>query len=289
MPINPLVTIVCLCYNHELYLEKALNSVIKQDYNNIEIIIIDDFSSDNSVQKIQAWRSQHSNTSFIKNEQNLGNTTSFNQALQIAKGEFIMDFATDDMLLPNAISCLVKTITNSNYQNTAIAYANFNLMDETENILRPYFSQTDNPESGDIYKMVISRSTKLGSVAALMRTNTLKIIGGYDTTLVYEDLDAWVRISRNYPIAYVAKILANKRMLSNSLSSNFYTKKKSRAIHLSTLKIYSKILKLNKNKKEYQAVLKRMNYTLKILLKSKQCMLIPKLLLQMAQASIKSI
>lgn len=75
----PLVSVICLSYNHEAYVVEALDSVINQTYPNIELLIADDCSTDNSVSVIQDWLQNHPNVYFSANEKNLGNTKTFNQ------------------------------------------------------------------------------------------------------------------------------------------------------------------------------------------------------------------
>ena len=105
---NPLVTVICSCYNHENFVIESLNSVINQDYKNIELIIIDDFSSDNSKKTIKNWLLNYPEITFIANENNLGITKSFNNALKSAKGKYIIDLAADDILIPNCVDLQLK-------------------------------------------------------------------------------------------------------------------------------------------------------------------------------------
>ena len=65
---NPLVTVVCLCYNHSHYVQEALNSVLNQTYSNIELIVIDDCSPDDSKSVIEVWISRNKTVQFISNE-----------------------------------------------------------------------------------------------------------------------------------------------------------------------------------------------------------------------------
>ena len=78
---NPLVTIICLSYNHEKFVVETLNSVVNQNYSPIELIIVDDYSTDATKSIIEDWLLSHSDVRFIANEVNLGNTKSFNNAL----------------------------------------------------------------------------------------------------------------------------------------------------------------------------------------------------------------
>ena len=80
----PLVSVICLSYNHEAYVVEALNSVINQTYPNLELLIADDCSDDNSIGVIKDWVKNHPEVHFSTNEKNLGNTKTFNQFSNIA-------------------------------------------------------------------------------------------------------------------------------------------------------------------------------------------------------------
>ena len=288
---QPLVTVICLCYNHENFVIEALESVIHQNYNNIELIIVDDCSSDNSVGVINSWLVKHPKVRFIVNPTNLGNTKTFNKALQLANGEYIIDLAADDRLLPNCISKQIETFQNSSYEDLAIVYGNFNFINEDGSFKSIYFTENENPVSGNGYEMVIGRTVKLGSIAAIYKTAVLKELNGYDETLAYEDLDIWIRITRNYNIEYIDEVLAEKRELSTSLSAQFLKRKnsKTRFLHESTLKIFDKILVLNQTKKENKAVLNRMYFELHKFKSAREWKLAFKLLIMMIKTYFKSL
>ncbi|MDK2772332.1 MAG: glycosyltransferase [Flavobacterium sp.] len=288
---KPLVTVICLCYNHEKYVVETLNSVINQDYPNIELIISDDCSSDNSVSVIENWLQNHQNIIFIKNNKNLGSNKTFNNAFELAKGEFIIDLAADDILLPHCISKQVTTFINSKYDNLGLVYANFNLVDENRKFKSIYFNSNEKPESGDVYKMVISRSVKLGSLCSLYKTSIFRNLGGYDETLAYEDLDIWVRITRNFKVEYIDDVLAEKRELENSLSAHFLKKNnaKTHFLHQSTLQIFKKILDLNQTRNENKVVLNRMKFEMHKFITAREWKLTFQLFKLMIKAYIKSI
>jgi hypothetical protein len=85
---------------------------------------------------------------------------------------------------------------------------------------------------------------------------------GYDERLAYEDLDFWIRASRQYEFDYIDEVLIKKRIVSNSLIAAFSNKKHNRlqAINQSTYLVLKNTLSLNKSKKEDQALLKRVHY-----------------------------
>ena len=287
----PLVSVICLSYNHEAYVVEALNSVINQTYPNIELLIADDFSTDHSVGKIQDWLKNHPNVFFLANEKNLGNTKTFNQLAKKAKGEFIIDLAADDILLPNCIEKQVNAFQNSNYRSLGIVYGNLIEIDEKGNFISNYYTEEDHPESGNIYKMVIGRTTKICSVSSMIKKSVLEKLGYYDENLAYEDLDLWIRTSREYEFEYIPEILAKKRVLSHSLSSHFLIENNSRAkkLNASTLQILIKAFQLNRTKDEHKALIGRIRFEMYKFIKAKNFNLLLQLFLLEIKVRLKSI
>lgn len=259
----PLVTIICICYNHERYVAKALNSIVSQNYKSFEIIILDDCSTDNSVIEIKKWAAQHKVHQLIINSENLGLTKSFNKALAYANGDYIMDLAADDYLETDAISTLMS-VFNKNI-DTALAYGNTKLVDENDQFIEYYYHNSDEAKSGDIYKAIIGQTLKINSVASMIKTKVLKELGGYDERLLYEDLDIWVRLSRSWQIKYVDQIIVNKRVLSTSLGSQFVNpfNKFSKKLNRSVFSILKKAYLLNRNSEENKSLLLRVRKELK--------------------------
>lgn len=108
---EPLVSVIVPCFNHESFVEQCLRSILDQDYRNIELIVIDDGSTDSSVVKIEALRtvcaSRFTRAVFIYRE-NRGLCNTLNEALGCATGQFIAPFASDDIMMPNRISTQVR-------------------------------------------------------------------------------------------------------------------------------------------------------------------------------------
>ena len=261
---NPLVTIICLSFNHEKFVEETLNSVANQNYSPIELIIVDDCSSDATKSIIEDWLLSHSDIRFIANEVNLGNTKSFNNALKIAKGDYIIDLAADDLLVADGIKMQVNAFQNSAYKNLGIVYGNAEIINENGGFNSFYFPVDENGnviakrKTGDIYTSVLTTGDSICSVSTLIRKSVFDFLGGYDETLGYEDLDSWIRTSRVYEFDFIDAVLIKKRIVSNSLGTHFF--KKNNKINLSTYKILRKALKLNRSKAEDLALQKRVHY-----------------------------
>lgn len=269
---NPLVTVICLCYNHAEFVIEALESVLNQTFNNVELIIADDFSTDNSVEIIKNWLKNHPKIPFIANPENLGNTKTFNQCMLLAKGDYIIDLAADDVLLSDCIAKQLKGFQNSKYKNLAIVYGNAELISSEGKFLHDYFPTDVNRKgmkiqpTGDIYCSILNGKTKLCSISALTKRSVFDALNGYDENLAYEDYDFWIRASRSYNFDYIDEILVQKRMLDNSMYTLLLQKRnaKTRKFNYSTFLIMQKVFVLNKNKTEFKAMLKRLREEMKV-------------------------
>lgn len=266
---NPLVTIICLCYNHEAYVVESLNSVINQSYSSIEVIIVDDYSTDNSKTIITTWLEKNPEIRFIANETNLGNTKSFNKALKLAKGEYIIDLATDDILLPNCVALQIDKFKKSIYKNLGVVYGNVELISENGSFDSFYFPVNEqkkvieNRITGDIYQSVLSGGNSICSVSAMIKKTVFDHLQGYDETLAYEDLDFWIRASRQYEFDFIDEPLVQKRIVTNSLGTDFFKKKDGRArkINHSTYLILKKaIVLINQTRAEDLSIQKRVHH-----------------------------
>lgn len=259
-----LVTVICSCYNHKNFVVESLQSVLNQTFKNIQIIVVDDSSTDDSVKEIEKFIKNYPEIFFIKNKTNLGLTKSVTNALNYAKGAFFIDLAADDILTTKCIEIQVNTFKNSSFKNLALVYGNAELITEEGKHSSYYFevnaslkAKTKRP-SGDIYCNVISLETTICSVSSMYNKEIFDQLNGYDITLSYEDLDYWIRASRDFNIEYVDEILVQKRILSNSLQTTLYVKNNKTSY--STLAILRKAHRLNKNKKEHLVLIERVNF-----------------------------
>ena len=288
-----LVTVICSCYNHEKFVIESIESVLNQCHKNIQLIIIDDFSSDNSISVIENYILSYPEILFIKNKKNLGITTSFNNAVKFAKGNYIIDLSTDDVLLPNCVSAQLDTFYKSKFNNLAIVYGNAEIISEKGNHIYYNFEVDSNLKtikkrnSGNLYADVISTETTICSVSAMLKKSFFDELNGYDDRLSYEDLDYWIRVSRFYSIEFIDTVLMRKRKVQNSLHSNFI--KPNNKHGFSTNLILKKAFSLNKNKKEHRILLKRINLEIKIALKTKNYFLALMNILLRIQVGLKSI
>src|SRR5688572_25305561 len=259
---RPLVTVICLCYNHERFLKEALDSVINQTYPNLEIIVADDFSTDNSRALLAKYAKQHPQIKYFPNEKNLGNCTTFNRAFAISKGEYIIDFATDDVLLPNRIEEQIAAFEKLGPEY-GILFTDAELIDDQGKHIGNFYQR--NPDgslkqpvpSGYVFPEILKRHF-ISPPTLMMRRSLLEKIGGYDADLTYEDFDLYVRTSAVSKFYFLDKVLTKRRLHAHQLSKKLY-EPASRHI-FSTLKVCRKAMNLVKTEEERQALVIRIEH-----------------------------
>ncbi|SFB84094.1 Glycosyl transferase family 2 [Flexibacter flexilis DSM 6793] len=265
----PLVSVICLCYKHARFVAEALDSVLAQTYPHWELIIIDDQSPDNSVTVIQDWITQHTPQpqaiSFLALEQNVGNCAAFNRGLAQAKGQYVIDFAADDVLLPQRLAEQVSLL-EANPQ-AAAAFADALLISETGQPLHTHFRRDANGKlletvaSGNIFRRLFLGHF-ICSPTLMFRAQPLRALGGYDETLAYEDFDVMMRLARNWDLLFQDSVQTKYRVVRGSLSQQFYTQRQNKMLS-STLIICQKADNLCINQEEKQALAVFVRYHLR--------------------------
>ena len=129
---NNLVSVVIPVYNSESFLTQCIESVLSQTYKNIEIIVIDDGSTDNSSDILQ----NYADKIIILSQENRGLASALNYGIQTMKGNWLKWFSPDDMMYPKAIETLVNTVKN--HQDNTIIYSNWDIIDKTGKKLRSF-------------------------------------------------------------------------------------------------------------------------------------------------------
>lgn len=255
---SPLVSVIALCYNHENFVEECLQSVVNQTYGDIELIIVDDFSRDNSREKILNFCLTNPFSQIVFNEKNLGNCRAFNRGLKIAKGKYIIDLSTDDVLKPNRIKEQVEKFEES--EKIGVVTSDAEYIDENSNWLGNFYQKNKLIKPGKMYELLLKSSFILPA-SMMIRKSILDELGGYDENLSYEDFDFWIRSARICEYAHVPKILVQQRVIAGSLSTSFSFKKNN--LIPSTVKVCQKALLLNETQSENQALIHRLKVVLR--------------------------
>lgn len=258
----PGVTVICLCHNQGRFVREAILSVMDQTWKNTELLVVDDASTDDSVEVIREMVTRYPAIRFIPLSRNVGNCKAFNHALKQATGEFVIDLAADDILLRDRVSKGVEALAKAG-NGCGINFTDADWISEHgEHLYRhsDRFPHATIPQ-GNIYKELIARFF-ICSPTMMSRRWVLEALGGYDEDLAYEDFDFWIRSSRNFDYCYTPEVLVKKRVVKNSMSQKQFSLFSPQL--KSTYRVCEKVMALNRNREEQRALGKRMLYEMRV-------------------------
>lgn len=198
---NPLVTIITPAYNCEKYIDDTIESVLGNGYKNIEYILVDDGSIDNTVSRIFNFITDK--ILLIQNGINKGEQISVNKALDSVEGKYLMIVNADDPLLPGAISKLVEFMEQ--HLDVLCAYPDWESINE-DGSHRAYIKCRDYD-----FEYMVNHHTCLPSVGSMFRSSVLKTIRRDTSYRWLGDFDFWFKVGFLGPMAHVPQTLATWR------------------------------------------------------------------------------
>lgn len=201
----PLVSVVIPVYNHAAYVDQAIESVLAQTYPNIELIVIDDGSKDASPQVLEKYAGRDRFTVII-NQQNRGQSAVYNQALSLAKGEFVCMLPSDDWFLPRKIALQVARFAECG-PKVGVVYGRGERYYEDEDVTRP----VDLPMlRGDVLGFLLERGNFIYPVTPMMRTECFRKVRP-DESFTAEGEAIYMRLAMYWRFDYVDEVVAVMR------------------------------------------------------------------------------
>jgi glycosyltransferase involved in cell wall biosynthesis len=220
----PLVSVIIPAYNHELYVQEALQSVINQTYKNIQLIVINDGSTDETGTVI---------TNFIENNNNFnieyfskpneGICRTLNKGLELAKGKYVAFLASDDMWTSDRIEKQVQLmeenaniglVFSDNYFIRNNQIAQIKGTDYKPSIKKCFINNIQNI---NMYEKLLTEDI-IPALTVLIRKECLDKVGGFDNNLKAEDYDMWLRMAKEFPMAFIDEPLAYYRIHDTNIS-----------------------------------------------------------------------
>lgn len=204
---HPLVSIITPTYNQASFLSETIESVLAQDYPNIEYIVLDDGSTDSTPELLRSYNGRI----HWERHENVGQVHTLNKGWSISKGEIIGYLSSDDILYPGAISKLVEVLLADD--NIVCTFPNSDLIDSKsivvkKNVCRPF----------DLIETIIRQECYIGP-GALFRRCAYDAIGGWKPNLkLAPDREFWIRLSAHGRIEMCQSTLAGYRIHAHSIS-----------------------------------------------------------------------
>lgn len=258
------VSVIIPCFNRGGYLGKAIDSILRQSYQDFEIVIVDNGSSDNSIQVAEEYCKKDKRIKLIKNKINII-SVSLNKGLRAAKGKYYAQLDSDDEYAPDCLKNMVEFLES--HPKCCVAVSYYQLMD-VNSILIPELGTIDHLEYD---RNNIMRVGGAGALRVYHREIILNEFGGFDEKdfgSFGEDYDLNLRISEKYDIGRVHAVCYYYRRHADNTDviRDPYMKLHNKA--LARIRALNRRIKLNqKLEKERQAAIKKMD---KVTVKAKK-------------------
>lgn len=226
-----LVSVIIPTYNRARFLKVAIESALAQTHKDLEIIVVDDGSTDNTAELLRPY--------FLKityiRQNSAGPAAARNRALGIARGDYIAFLDSDDIWHPEKIEHQLEAFM----QNPAIGacHTNADLIDENENIVAILAEDEGYIQSGMVLKAILMWRCRIFLSSLMVTRECLRQAGDFDVSLrTGEDWHFIVRCARRYPFGYLTEKLLLRRAHPASLTSNAYASDENNTTFLSLRK-----------------------------------------------------
>ena len=216
------VSVITTLYNYKKYIAECISSVLHQDYKNLEMIIVDDMSTDNGCEIVKTFINKYANIRLIRLNNNYGYSTAKNVGIAAASGEVICMLDADDMLLPGSISSRMAKMNEGFDFVHGWAY-NFDKRGRRENEMRKKW--INNPEDRLRWKYIHPQGV-------LLKKSVHEIVGLYDEELKCKsDREMWARIFyRKIPIAFIDSPVSLYRQHMSQMHKSMWKKENNKRL-----------------------------------------------------------
>lgn len=212
---QPLVSVIIASYNHAHYIESSILSVLQQSYSKVELLVVDDGSSDDSVERIQKLQAVHGFD--FRSQANQGLSRTLNGAISRAKGSLIAPFGSDDIMCPQRLSLQVEHLRDK--PEVGICGGNIELIDGDGKVLSRQRNRPARRLNFD--DAFLGKIPGAPAPTMLFRREALERVGGFDPSIGLEDLLITLKITRaGYSLDVLGEVLAQYRTHASNTYKN---------------------------------------------------------------------
>ena len=217
-----LLSVIVPNYNKEKFLPVCLDSILRQTYPNLEIVIVDDCSKDSSPEIIRAYEKKYSNIKTIFLEKNQGVSHARNQGIASASGIYVTMLDSDDFYYhPQKLEKEMELLER--HRGDGIAYSYRVVVDEKGNLVHRGRRNIERYVSGQVFYHFLTEKDAFGFVQRdyCLRKEYIQSVGGYhENESYYEDYDLFLRLVAKYPLYYTGCDGTAYRFISSGLSTS---------------------------------------------------------------------
>lgn len=226
---NPKVSVVVPTYNRAHLISRAIQSVLNQTYQDLEIIVVDDCSEDNTEEIIKNFKDNRLRC--IRHHKNKGASAARNTGIKASRGEYIAFQDSDDEWFPDKLEQQINII-NISPPEVGVVYCGFY---KIEGDKKTYFpSDRYTQKEGTIHNELL-KGNFIGTPSVLIKKECFEKTKYFDENIpALEDWELWIEVSKYYKFKYLNKPLLNSYSTPNSLNLNKKNQLKAQEIILTT-------------------------------------------------------
>lgn len=206
---KPKITVIMPVLNGEKYIGLAIESILAQTFNDYELIVVDDGSTDSTCERLKAF-APRMNLKVIYHSVTMGIPRSINDGLREAAGEFIAFLDHDDEWFPEFLETQIQHLNT--HPKTGMVHSDFQTIDGMSNVLEASVAAARNRTrpSGYIFGQLFLDNFIVGN-SVLIRKECFDRTGLFDETIRWADYHMWLRIARTCEVDYVPRVLTKYR------------------------------------------------------------------------------
>lgn len=195
----PLVSVIMTVFNRADFLAQAIESVLASDYENFELLIVDDYSTDDSFSIAQKYAALDGRIRTERNSKNLGDYHNRNHAATLVKGKYIKYVDSDDLIYPHGLGVMVRAMEK--YPNSALGIISGNNQEEQP---FPYELSSHEAYIRNFYKQGIFNT---GPTGLIFRTENFRQVGGFTGKRFIGDTEINLRMAARWPVTIIGSSL----------------------------------------------------------------------------------
>ncbi|MBO5975889.1 MAG: glycosyltransferase [Oscillospiraceae bacterium] len=217
---KPLVSVIMPAYNASQYIAKSISSVQAQTFTNWELIVVDDYSSDNTVEIVNGFLRDDSRIRLYRNAQNMGVAKSRNRALEQCQGDYVAFLDSDDIWYSDKIELQLQCFSQTNAE---LVYTSYAIVDSDGIKLCSDFIVPRNASFSDLLKQNVCNSS------TVMISRNIAVSNRFIEDYYHEDYIYWINLAKSgCKIIGIQKVLADYVIHKDSKSANKFNSAKKR-------------------------------------------------------------
>ena len=213
---NQMVSVIIPTYNRANLLPRSIESVLNQTYKNIELIIVDDKSTDNSLSIIKKYLKKDGRVKLIQHNKNYGGSIARNTGIKNSKGKYIAFQDSDDEWLPNKLELQIQELLENkkiDVVSCGVIYHN-----QDSKIVGQFIPSK---KGNNLFEKMIVKEIVPGTQSVLIKKSCLEKVGGFDVTPANQDYILYIKLAKEkYFFSFIDKPLVNVYLQKKSITSN---------------------------------------------------------------------